>query len=285
MTAAPLGERPRIAVVGGGKMGEAIVAGLIAADSDAAAALAPDCFVVADPSEDRRARLAAEHGVEVVADAAEIEQADIVILAVKPQVIVEIAQRIAAESPLARQAMPPLYVSIAAGVETSSLERALGAKSRVVRVMPNMPLQVGCGAAAVCAGSRATEDDVRAIEGLFSALGYSCAVEEADMDAVCAVSGSGPAYVAAFVEELAAAGARQGLAEELAYRLALQTVLGTAKLIADTGRPASEVRESVCSPGGTTLAALDAMNEHGFSSVVDAGVAAAVRRSKELSAS
>lgn len=266
-------------------MGEAIAAGLVASGEGAAASLSADSFVIADPSDARREELARAHGFACVADAREIDAADLVVIAVKPQVAIGILEGIAAEAPFAAAPSDPLFVSIAAGVETSSIETALGEGARVVRVMPNMPLVVGEGATAVCGGAHASAADVELVVGLFSALGFACEAAERDMDAVCAVSGSGPAYVAAMIEALAAAGERQGLSAELARGLALQTVYGTAKVLAETGCDVAEFRESVCSPGGTTIAALDAMAARGFGEAIDAGVAAAVRRSKELASS
>ena len=273
----------RIAIVGGGKMGEAIMAGLIASECAIAHGLDADCFVVADPGDERRAFLEDRYGVLCVPDAACIEGADVVVLAVKPQVMMGVLEGISALPAYSGGANGPLFVSIAAGLTTQRLEGALPENARLVRVMPNMPLQVSAGATAVTGGSCVTAKDVELVSQLFSCLGCACVVDESLMDAVCAVSGSGPAYVAAMVEALRDAGVKQGLDCDLAEALALQTVYGTAKVLVDTGQTAAYLRESVCSPGGTTLAALDAMNEAGFSGVFDAGVAAAVRRSKELS--
>ena len=260
------------------------MAGLIASECDIARELDADCFMVADPGDDRRAFLEARYGVSCVSDAACIEGADVVVLAVKPQVMMGVLEGISALPAYGGGACGPLFVSLAAGLTTQRLESALPENARLVRVMPNMPLQVSAGATAVTGGACATAEDIELVCQLFSCLGCACVVDESLMDAVCAVSGSGPAYVAAMVEALRDAGVKQGLDCGLAETLALQTVYGTAKVLVDTGQTAEYLRESVCSPGGTTLAALDAMNEAGFSGVFDAGVAAAVRRSKELSA-
>ena len=275
----------RIALIGGGKMGEAIVSGLIAALDGEAASLRAENFVVADPSEQRRSCLAAAYGVACVEDAQEIDRADLAILAVKPQVMQGVLADIARDAPFARPLGAPLFVSIAAGLTTSAIESGLGEGARVVRTMPNLPLQAGLGATAVVGGVHATETDVTWVKDLFSSLGFACVVDESDMDAVCAISGSGPAYVAAVIEALAAAGARSGLDADLARDLALQTVYGTAKILVNTACDIGGFREAVCSPGGTTIAALDAMAERGLDAVFDAGVQAAIRRSKELASS
>lgn len=285
MAASGITASTRIAVVGGGKMGEAILGGWIASGKGAAAKLSAESFTVANPGLPRREHLSERYGVACVADACEVERADIVILAVKPQVMMGVLESMAQCGTYAGGAAGPLFVSIAAGLSTARLEAALPAGSRVVRTMPNTPLLVGEGATAVCAGAQASTEDVELVRELFACLGVAVVVDEADMDAVGAVSGSGPAYVAAMVEALRDAGAAHGLDAALAEELALQTVLGTAKLVRQTEVSPEEARLAVCSPGGTTLAALAAMDAAGFSQVFAAGVDAAVRRSKELGAS
>lgn len=273
----------RIAVIGGGKMGEAILGGWIAAEEGPAACLSAASFTVAEPGAERRAYLTQRYGVACVADACEITRADVVVLAVKPQVMMDMLAGIRElEAYVGTPAQSPLFISIAAGLTTQRLEEALPQAARLVRVMPNTPLLVGAGATAVCAGSQASQADLELVRALFAGLGIAQVVDEADMDAVCALSGSGPAYVAAMIEALTAAAAKHGISPDVAEQLALQTVYGTALLMKETGQSAQTCRINVCSPGGTTLAALDAMNEAGFAQVFDAGLAAAVRRSKEL---
>ena len=283
------------AIIGGGKMGEAILKGWLASDAAPAADIAPSDVIVVEPGEERRAFLVAEHGVTCVADASLIEpgQADVAVLAVKPQVMMNVLETVAAnpafgggdgDGQSAYQGNT-LFISIAAGIPTERLEAALPQGAPVVRVMPNMALSIGAGASGVCKGAAATDDQLAYVAGLFGCLGKAVCVDEADMDIVCALSGSGPAYVAAMVEALRDAAAAQGLDVELAETLALQTVLGTARLIDETPLSPAVTREAVCSPGGTTLAALDAMYQEGFNEVFQAGVDAAVRRSKELAQS
>ncbi len=273
----------RIAIVGGGKMGEAIMGGWIAAEAAPADVLDAHNFVVANPGEPRRMFLQEHYGVACVADACEIERADIVVLAVKPQVMMGVLEGIAALPAYAGGSAGPLFVSIAAGLSTERLQAALAPGARLVRTMPNTPLLVGAGVTAVTGGDAATSADVELVRALFSCLGTACVVEEEAIDAVGALSGSGPAYVAAFVEALRDAGVACGLDAALSESLAFETVRGTAELMACTGQDAESTRVAVCSPGGTTLAALEAMDKAGFSPAVAAGLAAAVRRSKELS--
>ena len=271
------------AIVGGGKMGEAILSGWLSGDAAPADAIQVSDVTVVEPGDDRRAFLETTYGVACVADASEIaHRCDVVVLSVKPQVMMGVLQAVAQNPMFQGGSDGPLFVTIAAGLTTERIASALPQGAPVVRVMPNMPLMVGAGASGVCKGAFATDEDVQYVAALFGCLGRAVVVDESQMDAVCAVSGSGPAYVAAMVEALRDAGAAQGLDPDLAEVLALQTVLGTARLIDETDLTPQTAREAVCSPGGTTLAALDAMNAAGFAGVIDAGVDAAVIRSKEL---
>lgn len=274
----------RVALIGGGKMGEAIMGGLIAAKCAPADNLDAQSFIVANPGQERRDYLTHRYGVECVADARDIEGADVVILAVKPQVMMGVLEGIAGLPAYGGGAEGPLFVSIAAGLATERLEGVLPDGSRLVRTMPNTPLLVGEGATVVAGGANAAEADVALVRSLFACLGQAFVVGEDDIDAAGAVSGSGPAYVAALIEALRDAGSRQGLDPQLAEALAFQTVYGTASLMERTGQDAGTTRRAVCSPGGSTLAALAAMAEAGFAESLDAGVEAAVRRSKELGA-
>lgn len=272
----------RFLIVGGGKMGEALMKGWITSTVAPAEAISLNDIEVVNPGSERRDYLERTYGVSCVASTSDVSRpADVVVLAVKPQVMGDVLDEISSNGVLSGDALP-LFVSIAAGCTTESLEAGLPRGATVVRVMPNMPLSIAAGATGVCAGSLATDAQVGFVAGLFDCLGKAVVVPERDIDAVCAVSGSGPAYVVAMVEALRDAGAAEGLAPELAETLALQTVLGTALLVDETGSSLAETRESICSPGGTTLAALDAMREAGFGEVFAAGVRAAVARSKEL---
>lgn len=275
----------KFAIIGGGKMGEAILSGWLASASAPADSIQARDIVAVEPTDERRAFLQGEYGIACVADVAEVQQADVVVLSVKPQVMMGVLESVRQQPAFQGGPDGPLFVSIAAGLTTERIAEALPQGSALVRVMPNMPLMVGAGASGVCGGANATPEQVRYVADLFGCLGRAVVVGESDMDAVCAVSGSGPAYVAAMVEAMRDAGAAQGLDPQLAEVLALQTVLGTARLIDETSLTPQTAREAVCSPGGTTLAALDAMNAAGFSQVIDEGIAAAVKRSKELAQS
>jgi pyrroline-5-carboxylate reductase len=173
-------------------------------------------------------------------------------------------------------------VSIAAGVSTAALDAGLGGQGRIVRVMPNTPMLVGAGMSAVSPGPRAGDEDVRWTCGLFAASGRTVVVEEAMMDAVTAVSGSGPAYFMYLVEAMTAAGAAEGLPAETALELARQTCLGAGMLMTKTGERPQDLRAKVTSPGGTTQRAIETMEAAGVKDKLVAAVRAAAARSREL---
>lgn len=270
----------RIVVIGGGKMGEAILGGWIASQDGVAAPWGPSCFMVVEPSEGRRSYLESEYGIHCVPDSSFVDSADLVLLSVKPQVMSDVLPSVT-NRPFAHDA---LYVSIAAGLTTQKLESQLPEGAHLVRVMPNVSLLVGKGATTLCSGSRASCKELGFVQELFNCVGDAFVVDESQMDITCAINGSGPAYAAALVEALADAAAQAGLDRDLAERLAAQTVYGAGALMAERGQTAERTRIDVSSPGGTTLAALAAMEEGGFSSSLHAGVEAAIRRSKELGA-
>lgn len=261
-----------LAIVGGGRMGEAIAAGLVSS-----AALAPAEIIVAEPSTARR-EVFARHGIATVADGHEaVGEAEIVLLAVKPQVLDAVIAHLAGD-------LGPgtLIVSIAAGMSTARIESLLPAGTAVVRVMPNTPAMVGAGMAVVSGGSGASDDQVERVRQLFEAIGKAVVIEERHQDAATAISGSGPAYVALVIDALARAGVNQGLTRDVAQRLAVQTVAGTAELLTVSGMHPEELVDAVSSPGGTTIAAVGALEAAGLRAAFDEAVAAAVRRAKEL---
>ncbi len=222
---------------------------------------------------------AVRHNLDVVRQAAAI------VLAVKPQSIDEVLREIgqwrAAEGAAARK----LFISIAAGVPIARIQKHLGAGCRIVRVMPNAPAMVGEGMAALVRGAAATKADEAFALKLFRAVGHAVALsDEPLLDAVTALSGSGPAYVYLFVKSMADAGVEQGLPPKLAYEMALQTLCGAAAQMRQSKLPVEELIRVVASPGGTTEAALRAFAGHGFPGVVAQAIKAAADRSRELGA-
>ena len=262
-----------IAFVGAGNMAGALIRGLIGT-----ATVPADRIIAADPDQERLSSLEEELDIRVTSNNAEaVKEATVVVLATKPQVFAQLLPGLA-------EALDPdaLLVSIAAGISTEVIERALPAGARVVRTMPNTPALVGAGATAIAAGSHATDEDLALAENLFLSVGISVRVPEKQIDAVTGLSGSGPAYVFAMIEALRDAGAREGLPEETALRIASQTVFGAARLLLDEKEAPEVLRDRVTSPGGTTRAGLDALASAGFADAILGAVRAATRRSVEL---
>ncbi|HJO23242.1 MAG: pyrroline-5-carboxylate reductase [Myxococcota bacterium] len=265
----------RIGFVGGGAMAEALLAGLLAAG------VAPKRLRAADPEATRREHLATRLGIETTGSNSEaVADADAVVLAVKPDVVQAVLDALRASG---ADIDRPVWISIAAGVTLTTLERGLGEAARVVRAMPNTPALVGEGATGLCSNAGAAVRDVALAVALFESVGSVWqAPNEALLDAVTGLSGSGPAYVFAFLEALIAAGEAQGLPREACEVLAFQTVYGAAKLARESEHNPAELRRQVSSPGGTTLAGLRALEDRGFAEAIAEAVGAATRRASEL---
>jgi pyrroline-5-carboxylate reductase len=261
-----------VVLVGAGKMGLALARGWIAAGLPAGE------LVLVDPQPSDAAReFAGEKGVRLVSNASGV-LVSVLVLAVKPQVIGEVMAGL--RPSVGKQT---LVVSIAAGISIATISAALGT-GRVVRTMPNTPAQIGKGVTGAVAGPDVDAEDRAATDALLSAAGQVAWFEvEGDLDAVTAVSGSGPAYVFNLVEALAAAGVAQGLSEATAMQLARQTVIGAAALMEADPAPASVLRQNVTSPNGTTAAALGVlMADDGLAPLMGRAVGAARKRSEEL---
>jgi pyrroline-5-carboxylate reductase len=257
-------------IIGGGRMGEALVAGLIAAGW-----AEPEAFRIVEPDEARREALTAAHpGVAVEKDPG---PADGVVIAVKPG-IVPAACRALAGHEFGR------VLSIAAGVTLATIEASLPAGVPVVRAMPNTPALIGAGAAAISPGATAGDDDLDWAEGVLAAVGAVVRVPEAQLDAVTGLSGSGPAYVFLVAEALIEAGVLVGLDRVVAERLAGQTLLGAARLVVEGDDDPAVLRAAVTSPGGTTAAGLRALEAAGVRSAFLDAVSEATARSRELGA-
>jgi pyrroline-5-carboxylate reductase len=263
-----------IAFIGAGNMGEALIRGLLAGQ-----AIAASHIIATDVRAERRDFLVKTFGVRAIDDNIEaVKAADIVVLAVKPQQVGEVLAGF--KSAMSSE---KLVISIAAGVTAARIERELGEGTRVMRVMPNTPALVGAGAAGVAKGAHATEDDQATAELILGAVGISVRVEEKFIDAVTALSGSGPAYVFYVTEAMTKAGVAAGLDETLAKKLARQTVYGAAKLLVESGEQPETLRRKVTSPGGTTEAALKVMTDRKLVDIFAEAMQAAEKRSRELS--
>lgn len=266
-------DEARIVFIGAGNMAEALVKGILSRGLCAVSRLA-----VTDVREDRREFFRRTFGIGVLASNSEAARAaDVIVLAVKPQDLrAAVAEIAAARGPEA------LVVSIAAGIRTATIEELL-AGARVVRAMPNTPALVGAGVTAVCRGARTTAEDLALAQALLGAVGPVVTVKEEDMDAVTAVSGSGPAYVFFVMEAMLAAAERLGLSADIARQLVYATVGGAARMVTETGLPPADLRERVTSKGGTTAAALEALRRREVADAFGEAIAAAHRRSQELS--
>jgi len=258
----------RLQLIGGGRMGEALLAGLLAGGW-----AIPGELAVVEQSANRRAELASRFGGVEVTDRP-LRAIDAV-LAVKPNDALVAAGEL-------NRADVGRVLSIAAGVTIAALEAELGNGVRVVRAMPNTPALVGAGAAAIAAGSHASEEDVEWATGVLEAVGIVEVCDEPMLDAVTGLSGSGPAYVFWLAEALIEAGQEVGLPAEMADALVRQTLLGAARLLTESGQSPAQLRDAVTSPGGTTAKGIETLESHQAGAAVRAAVRAATQRSHEL---
>lgn len=266
----------RMAFIGGGNMARSLLAGLIADGTPR------EQLIVAEPQAELRAALAADLGVAAVSANAEAAQAaGLWLLAVKPQVMKAVCGELA---PLASR-QRPLVVSIAAGIRCASLRSWLGNGPRLLRAMPNTPALLRAGVTALYPEPTVAEQELARCLALFRSVGEVVRVsDEGLMDAVTAVSGSGPAYFFALIEALEAAAVAQGLSPEAAATLVRATAAGAARMVTGSEDSPTVLRERVTSPGGTTAAGLATLREHGFAEAVAAAVASATARGRVLSA-
>lgn len=263
----------QIAIIGGGAMGSALCRGLVQAG-----ATLPGNVRISDLHVAHLKELSDALGVKAASGNLEaIEGADIVVLAVKPQslpgVLSEISDSLAPSQ---------LVVSIVAGVRISAIEHAIAAPVPVVRAMPNTAAQVNAGACAFCKGTRAEKRHVEWVQAIFDSVGIAVQVEERMMDAVTALSGSGPAYIYLVIEAMVEGGVKAGLPRDIARQLATQTVLGAARMVIETGRHPAQLKDMVATPSGTTIAALASLEQSGVRAALMDAVEKAAIRSKEL---
>lgn len=263
-----------VAVIGAGVMGETVIAGLLRGGWNA------DQITAVDRYQPRLEEIAATYQVGSASLAAAVAGAATVVVVVKPQDVGAVLPQIGAALRAGT-----LVVSLCAGVTTARIETALPAGTPVVRVMPNTPAQVDAGMSAISAGLEATADHLEFVTGLLSPIGAVVTVPEKYQDAVTAVSGSGPAYVFYIAEAMVDAGVYLGLPRDVATTLAVQTVVGSAKLLNESELGATRLREMVTSPGGTTAAALRQLDDQGVKSAFFAALEAARDRSQELASS
>ena len=263
----------RVGFIGAGKMATALARGLCQAKFARA-----DQIVASDVLAAAREHFTAESGARAVESNAEVvAQSDVIVLAVKPQHFRSILSEL--KTHLRQQ---HLVISIAAGMSIGTMAGALGADRRLVRVMPNTPCLVGASASAYCLGGAAAPEDGRLVAELLSAVGIAFELPEPLLDSVTGLSGSGPAFVCLVIEALADGGVKMGLSRDVALKLAAQTVLGTAKMVLETGQHPAELKDAVASPGGTTIAGLHELERGGLRGSLINAVEAATLRSREL---
>ena len=265
--------KEKIGVIGAGKIGSAILRGVIRAGL-----VRKDQVMASDVSTALRQAVAAELGIEVTSSNTKVcDFGDIVILAVKPQTVDAVAREIAKK--LGKE---KLLVSVAAGVPLSRIEDHLTRGARVVRVMPNIPCVVGAGASCYAGGAHANAADLEKVGLILNSFGIGLPAEEKYLDAVTGLSGSGPAYVFLFIESLADGGVQVGLSRDVALKLALQTVYGSAKMALESGKHLAQLKDEVTSPGGTTIAGLYALEKGQLRGTIMDAVLQATRRSQAL---
>ncbi len=266
-------ESKKIGFLGAGNMATAIVRGLLHVG------VLPSQVMIGDVARARLDKVQSEHaGLLATTENPEICRfADVVVLAVKPQIVDKVLPQIA---PHWRP--ESLLVSVAAGVSTAAIESKMPPGARVIRTMPNTAATVLAGATAICRGAHAGDDDVALAEQLFGAIGRTVVLDETLIDAVTGLSGSGPAYVMLIIEALADGGVKVGLHRDTALMLAAQTVFGSAKLLLETGEHPGRLKDMVTSPGGTAIAGLHTLEAGGLRTTLINAVEAATNRSAEL---
>jgi pyrroline-5-carboxylate reductase len=260
-----------IAILGAGKIGEAMLSGMLTAGRPAGSLLFTERYP------ERAVELEQRYGVRSVDVPTAAQEADVLIVAVKPQDIEPLLDDLAATI-----TSGTLVVSLCAGLPTALYERRLPDRTPVVRVMPNTPMLVGEAMSAISPGSHATGDHLKLVEDLLSSVGKVVRVPEAQQDAVTALSGSGPAYFFFLVEAMIDAGILLGLPRNVSTELIIQSAVGAARMLRDSGEHPVALREAVTSPGGTTIAAIRELENHGVRAALLAAIEAAAIRSAEL---
>lgn len=262
----------KIGFIGGGNMAEALIKGLLAGG------FATERIMASEPSELRREHLAEVYGIELTTDNSELmSKCEIVVLSIKPQIAAEVLDEVSGA-----YSEDKLMVSILAGVSCQSIEKHFAGSPRVVRVMPNTPALVSEGASAICCGHYSTKEDLNLVKQLLESVGKVQIIDERQMDAATGLSGSGPAYIYTVIEALADGGVREGLRRDVAHALAVQTVVGAALMVRETGEHPAILRDRVCSPGGTAITGVSTLEKKGLRTTLMEAVSAAAARSREL---
>jgi len=267
-------EKKRIAVIGGGNMGMALARGILQTNW-----AQPDRIMIAEPLKEKLEAIRnSAKGIKTSHSNVEATTwADVILLSIKPQIMGHVLDEI---KPAMKDSK--LVISVAAGISTSTIEKRLGGKVPVVRAMPNIAAVVREAATAICLGSNATEQDRATAKHIFESVGMVVDVDEDLMDAVTGLSGTGPMYVFQILEGLSDAGVKVGLSRDIANSLAVQTLIGSAKLIKETKEHPAKLKDLVTSPGGTAISALHSLEKNGLKALLIDAVEVAAKRSSEL---
>jgi pyrroline-5-carboxylate reductase len=263
----------KIGIIGTGNMGESLISGLIYARSSV-----PENIICSDIRKEKLKSVKDAYGVVTTTNNIDVVKAsEIVIYAIKPQIIASILNETASHLDMSK-----IIISIAAGVPLAAIESCLNKDLRLIRVMPNIAASVKEGAAAIAAGKHTSKEDLKLAKAIFDSVGKSIIIEEELMDAITGLSGNGPAYIFLIVDALADAGVKMGLSREDALLLSAQTVLGAAKLLLETNEHPGRLKDKVTSPGGTAIASLHTIEEGGLRTTLINAVEVGTKRSKEL---
>lgn len=263
----------RIGFIGAGSMAEALIKGILNSNL-----LASENLYISDPKIKRVEELKEKYDLKIAKDNHElVKKVDYIILAVKPKIVAKVLSKVGREITDGHQ-----LFSIAAGITIASIEKHLQDNIAVIRLMPNTPALIGEGATAYSLGHYADDKDAQVVEKIFNAVGVVLQVEEDLMDAVTALSGSGPAYIYLIIEALTDAGVNVGLPREIASKLTLETILGATKTVLEGDKHPAKLKDMVTSPGGTTITALKKLEEGGVRAALYQAVEAATKKSKDL---
>lgn len=263
----------KIGFIGGGNMASAIIGGMVEKK-----VYAPEQIAASGKDADSLENLHKKYGIEVTADNKEImEKSDVVFLSVKPQVLPQVIMEIA---PLIKENQ--LFVSIAAGKTIEWIENEFNKEIKLVRCMPNTPALVGEGCTGICANAKVSEEELELVKAIFDSCGTSYQVPEHLMDVVGAVAGSAPAFVFMFMEAMADAAVAGGMPRDMAYKMASQTVLGSGKLMLETGKHPGNLKDMVCSPGGTTICGVKVLEEQGMRGAIMDALDSCIQKSKKI---
>lgn len=260
----------KIGLIGAGNMASALLGGMLNTG------IVKGCDAIISDQSDEKLVSWKEQGVSVTSDNKEVEEfADIIIFAVKPKIIETVLNQMRGDN-------AKIYISIAAGVSIGFLESKLGNDKKIVRTMPNTPAQVGCGMTVITPNQNLSVDEKKAVLDLFDSIGKGLILPENELEIATAIHGSSPAYVYMMIDAMADAGVRYGLTKENALLLAAKAVEGSAKMVMETGIHPEELKDRVCSPGGTTIAAVCELERTGFRNSLQSAIDACIKRNQEM---